>query len=79
MSALMDYLEFFRVYIDYFLITLLGSFEDHLANVEEVMNQLQPSGIKCKNDKCKLALPKVEYLGYIIKQEGSKLDPKKSK
>ena len=41
------------------------------------MNQLQPSGIKCKIDKCKLSLPKVEYLGYIITQKGIKADPNK--
>ena len=31
-----------------------------------------------KIDKCKFSVPKVEYLGYIITQEGIKPDPKQN-
>ena len=66
MSVLMDDLEFVRVYFDNFLIITSGSFEEHLAKVEEVMKRLQLDEHKCNIDKYKFSVPKVEYLGYII-------------
>ena len=75
----MDYLYFFIVYLVGFLVSTLGSFEEHLAKVEEVMKRLQLAGLKCKINKCKFAVPKVEYLGYIITRESIKSDPKKLK
>ena len=66
MRALMGKLEFVRVYPGDFLIVILVSFEEKLAKVEEVMNQLGLAGLKCKIDKYKFAVPKVEYFVYII-------------
>ena len=40
MIALMDYLDFIRVYINDFLVISLGSFEEHISKVEEVMKQI---------------------------------------
>ena len=40
MSALMDNIDFIRVYLDNFLIITLGSFEEHIAKTEEVMKRL---------------------------------------
>ena len=62
----MDDLEFFRVHLDDLIVITLGSFEEHLAKLEEVIKRLQLAGIKYNTDKCKFAVPKVEYLGYII-------------
>ena len=78
-SALMDDLDFVRVYLENFLVITSGSFGKHLAKVEEVMKRLQLSGLKWNIDKCKFAVPKVEYLGYIITQEGIKPDLEKLK
>ena len=75
-SALMENLEFVRIYLDGFLVITSGSFQEHLTKVEEAMKRLQSDGIKCKIDQCKFAVPKVEYLGFIITREGIKLDPK---
>lgn len=77
MSTLMDDLETVRTYLDDLLIVSSGTFEDHLAEVTEVMKRLQKAGLKCKIEKCKFAVPEVEYLGYIITREGIKPDPKK--
>ena len=75
----MDDLYFDRVYLGDFLIITSGSFEEHLSNAKEVMKRIQPDGLKCKIDKCKFVVPKVEYLEYIIIRKGIKLDPKKLK
>ena len=63
MSTIMNDLEFVRIYPDNFLAIILVSFEEHLANVEEVTKQLQSNGLKWKIVKCNFALPKEEYLG----------------
>ena len=68
----MDDLEFVRVYLNNLLVITLGSFKEHLDKVKEVVKQLQSYGLKWNVDKCKLVVPKVEYLGYIITQEGTK-------
>ena len=59
MSAIMDDLEFDRFYLGNFLVIVSVSFEDHLAKLEEVMKQLQSSGLKFNINKCKFAVPKV--------------------
>ena len=43
------------------------------------MKRLQSAGLKFNIDKCKFAVSKIEYLGYIITWEVIKLDPKKLK
>ena len=77
MRALMDDLEFVRVYIDDFLVITLESSEEHLSKSKEVIKRLQSDRLKLNIDKYKWEAPKVEYLGYIIMQEGIKPDPKK--
>ena len=61
-----------------YIIVTSVFFKDNLAKVEEVMKQIQSAGPKWKIDKCKFSVPKVEYLGYIITQEGIKPDPRKT-
>ena len=78
-SALMNNLEFVRFYLGNFLLITSGLFEEHLAKAGEVINRLRSAGLKCNIDKCKFAVPKVEYLGCIITREGIKPDPKNSK
>ena len=75
MSALKDDIVIVRFYLNGLFVITSGSFKEHLAKVKEVMNQLQSAGLKCNMDKWKFSVPKVEYLGYIIMQEGIKLDP----
>ena len=72
MSDLMDNLELVLVYRGDFLIIESRLFEDILAKSKEVMKQLQLAGVKLNIDECKFAVPKVEYLGYIIMIEGIK-------
>ena len=76
-SNIIDNLDFVRVYCGDLLIIAYRSFEEHLAKAKDVMKQLQLVGIKCNIDECKFAVPKVEYLGYIITIEGIKPEPKK--
>ncbi len=37
--------------------------------MEEILIQLQKSGLKCNAEKCKLCAMELEYLGYILTQD----------
>ena len=59
-----------RAYIDDVLVLTKGSFEDNMDKLEQVLLQLQKSGLKVSGNKCSLAQDMVEYLGYVITREG---------
>ena len=57
------------VYLDDILIT--GStMEEHLQNLDHVLQILETAGLRLNKDKCKFLLPKVEYLGHVIDASG---------
>ena len=57
------------VYIDDILIT--GTTEDeHLKNLEEVLQRLENAGLRLKRAKCAFMLPAVEYLVHKITAAG---------
>ena len=66
-----------KTYMDDLLVVTQGTYEDHLKELEIVMEWLAKAGFKCKIDKCLFCQPEIEYLGYIITKEGVKPQPKK--
>ena len=72
MSELMVGLEFARAYIDDLLVLSTGSFDEHLANLEEVLTRLNAAGLKVNATKSFFARTELEYLGYWITQDGVK-------
>ena len=56
-------------YIDDILVS--GEDEaSHFQSLEEVFNRLEKHGIRLKQEKCCFLLPRVEYLGHQISEEG---------
>ena len=53
------------VYLDDILITGTTQ-EEHLHNLDQVLNRLQTAGLRLKNKKCSFMLPSVECLGHVI-------------
>ena len=51
MSELMLDLEYVRAYIDDLLVFTIGSYEDHLATLEVVLERLQKAGLKVNAGK----------------------------
>ncbi|UYV64545.1 K02A2.6-like [Cordylochernes scorpioides] len=51
--------------------------QDHLKNLECVLQRIQEAGLKLKKDKCSFLAPSLEYLGHKIAKEG--LQPLPSK
>ena len=64
------------VYLDDILVT--GStIDDHLQNLDKVLNILATASLKLNRTKCTFLMPQVEYLGHTIDQHG--LHPTKEK
>ena len=53
-----------------------ATFQEHLGNLR-VLHQLRSASLKLKPKKCNLAAQQVEYLGYVVSQDGLSTDPKK--
>ena len=66
------------VYLDDILVTG-RDFEEHLRNLEEVLQAIQEAGLKLKPSKCVFAQTSLKYLGFIVSNKGLAPDPEKVK
>ena len=64
------------VYLDDILV-LGKTFQEHLQNLWRVFDRLREAGLRLKPTKCHMGRRKVEYLGYIVSDQGVAADPKK--
>ena len=62
------------VYLDD-CIVMGKNFDDHLKNLQEVLQRFQDAGLKLKPSKCNMFRKEVTYLGYVINTNGVKPDP----
>ena len=64
------------VYIDD--IVIVGKcFQQHLSNLELVLDRLRQAGLWLKTSKCHLFHEEVTFLGHRISRQGISTDPKK--
>lgn len=77
MMDLLGDLEYARTYIDDILVTTSGTYEQHLAQVNEVLKRLDTAGFRVNVNKCSFAQPHLDYLGYWLTREGIQPQPKK--
>ena len=57
------------VFIDDILVTG-SSTEEYLENLERVLHILESANLRLNKNKCSFARPSVEYLGYVIDEQG---------
>jgi hypothetical protein len=66
-----------RAYLDDILVTMAGSFEDHLKHVELVLQHLMDAGFAENLWKLSFAVTEIDNLGYWITRRGIQPQPKK--
>jgi hypothetical protein len=59
-----------EVYIDDCGIWTKGTFEEHLALVDKVLERLAANGFKCNPLKCEWAVQETDFLGYWMTPTG---------
>ena len=64
------------VYLDDVLI-VGHSFEEHINNLQEVLNAIKNAGLKLKPEKCHFGQTNVRFLGFQITNKGLSPDPEK--
>ena len=65
------------VYLDDILI-YSDNLEQHQKDVAAILRAIRRQGMKLKPSKCECHQPETEYLGFIINNEGVKVDPIKT-
>lgn len=63
------------VYLDDLLVSGKNA-EDHIANLQRLLQHLDEKGLRCRLEKCQFAQPWVEYLGHLLSAEGIAKGPK---
>ena len=76
--------DIFREYLDNFVVCYLDDIliyssnqEEHKHHIRLVLQKLRDVGLYAKLEKYVFHKPQVEFLGYIISDQGLKMDPKK--
>lgn len=63
-------------YLDDIMVTG-KTFEEHLANLKEVLHRLLAANLRVNIDKCQFVRESLKYLGHVVDQEGLRTDPDK--
>ena len=59
------------------VIIFSETFEQHVADIEQVFDRIRAAGLKIKPSKCTLATDSMKFLGHIISADGLQCDPDK--
>lgn len=70
-------LEGLQWHIAAYTIVYSSSIENHLRDLERVMERLQMGGLKLKTKKCCFFRHEISFLGYLVSEDGLKPDPVK--
>ena len=70
MNELFAGFEYVRAYIDDLLIITKGTFDEHLNQLDTVLEKLETAGLKINATKSCFAAHELKYLGYWISQDG---------
>lgn len=68
--------ELCLVYIDDIII-FSRTFEDHLKNIQTVLDRLRSANIKLSPEKCNFCLEEIPFLGHVISSKGCSPNPDK--
>ena len=63
-------LELIPSYLDDLLTISNSIFEDHLHQLQVVLQRLRRAGLKGNAEKLSFFAPEIEYLGYMLTKDG---------
>lgn len=66
------------IYLDD-LVTFGHNFDNHLENLEKVLNRLRKHNIRLQPSKCYFAVSSLKLLGHIVSSDGIRVDHDKTK
>ena len=64
------------VYLDDILI-FSSSWEEHMGHIQQVLEKLRAHRLQANMEKCNFAMCSVSYLGFIVDEQGFRMDPSK--
>ena len=73
MMEVLGDVEYAQTYLDDILVTSDGSYEDHLAKLDKVLQRLRAAGFRANIRKCFFAKSELESLGYWLTWQGLQL------
>ena len=65
------------VYLDDIII-FSRTVDEHFQRLTDVLRRLKEAGLKIKPNKCQLMRRSVQYLGYVVSENGMEVDPAKT-
>jgi hypothetical protein len=76
--------DILRPFTNYFVVVYLDdilifrrTWEDHLQHIEEVLCTLRQHKLYANLEKCAFGMKEIQYLGYIVNEQGVHVDPAK--
>ncbi|GAB1865875.1 Reverse ribonuclease integrase [Camponotus japonicus] len=60
------------------IVVVTRTFEEHLSWLKRVLDRIREAGLTINPEKSKFCRSQVKYLGFLIQQEGLKVDPDKT-
>lgn len=61
------------------IIVVRESFEDHVANLSQVVKRISDANLKLNPEKCIFFKKEVKFLGHVVNESGVSTDPDKTK
>lgn len=61
------------------IVVVTKTFEEHLYSLEKTIKQIQEVGLTLNPDKCDFCKLQVQYLGFVVNQNGLNVDEVKIK
>lgn len=71
-----DLEKYVLVYLDD-IVVFTPTFQKHLEVLDQVFERIRKADLTLNREKCKLCVPELRYLGYVVNAAGLLVDPEK--
>jgi len=60
------------------IVVVTKTFDEHLEWLSRVLSRIKGAGLTINPEKSKFCRSQVKYLGFLVQQDGLKVDPEKT-